>query len=93
MSMQELTPREVAVGCDPFTGRPRSVRVGPQEVVVTAIERVRAETAAYPMDQGPRTIFVVRTLEARLRLSFRHRDRRWLMEGIEPRADQLAQAA
>lgn len=93
MSMVELIPREVTVGCDPFTGRPRSVRVGPEVVQVTAIERVRDETAAYPVNQGPRTVFVVQTAEVRLRLFFRHRDRRWLMEGIEARTDGLAPAA
>ena len=93
MTMVELIPREVTVGCDPFTGRPRSVRVGPAEVRVTAIERVRDETAAYPVNQGPRTVFVVRTTEARIRLFFRHRDRRWLMEGIDAQRDGLAPAA
>ena len=48
-----------------------------------AVERVRDETSAYPVNRGPRTVFVVRTSESRLRLSFQHRERRWLMEGIE----------
>jgi hypothetical protein len=94
MSMVELSPREIGVVCDLFTGQPRAVRVGPDTVPVVAIERIREETAAYPADRGPRTIFVVRTLQARLRLSFQHRERRWLMEGIEPGASMsLAPAA
>jgi hypothetical protein len=91
--MVELSPREIGVSCDLFTGEPRSVRVGPEVVPVVAIERVRDESAAYPVARGPRTIFVVRTREARLRLAFQHRERRWLMEGIEPQMGDLARAA
>ena len=88
MTMVNLVPIEVTVGCDVFTGRPRWVRVGPEEVSVQAIERIRKESAAYPVSEGPRTLFVVRTAQARLRLSFRHRERRWLMEGIDTAAVQ-----
>ena len=86
MTMVNLVPVEVTVGCDVFTGRPRWVRVGPEEVSVQAIERIRKESAAYPVSEGPRTLFVVRTAKARMRLSFRHRERRWLMEGIDTAA-------
>jgi hypothetical protein len=93
MAMVEVHPMEVAVACDPFTGRPRSVRIGPDEVRVMAVERIRDESAAYPVSEGPRTVFVVRTLKARLRLAFRHRDRRWQMEAIDPLEMSLAAAA
>jgi hypothetical protein len=93
MAMVEVHPMEVAVACDPFTGRPRSVKVGPDEVGVVAVERIRDESAAYPANEGPRTVFVVRTRQARLRLAFRHRDRRWLMEAIDPIRPELATAA
>jgi hypothetical protein len=93
MAMVEVHPMEVGVACDRFTGRPRSVRIGPDEVRIVAVERIRDESAAYPLDEGPRTVFVVRTLRARLRLAFRHRDRRWLMEAIDPIGTGLAAAA
>ena len=93
MAMVEVHPMDVGVTCDPFTGRPRSVRVGPDEVRVVAVERIRDESAAYPITEGPRTVFVVRTIKARLRLAFRHRDRRWLMEAIDPIEMELAVAA
>lgn len=93
MAMVDVRPMEVGVTCDPFTGRPRSVRIGPDEVRVVAVERIRDESAAYPVTEGPRTVFVVRTLKARLRLAFRHRDRRWLMEAIDPLETGLATAA
>lgn len=93
MAMVEMHPMEVGVACDPFNGRPRTVRIGPDEVRVVAVERIRDESAAYPAGEGPRTVFVVRTLRARLRLAFRHRDRRWLMEAIDPIEAGLAAAA
>jgi hypothetical protein len=91
MAMVRITPTEIVVGCDPFTGRPRSVRFGEDVLTVTRIERVREETAAYPIAVGPRTMFDVRTAGARLRLSFQHRSRRWLVEGMD--TDPLAVAA
>jgi hypothetical protein len=93
MAMVEVHPMQVGVVCDPFTGRPRSVRVGPDEIKVVAVERIRDESAAYPVSEGPRTVFVVRTPQARLRLAFRHRDRRWLMEAIDPLRPGVAAAA
>lgn len=93
MAMVELHPMVVQVACDPFTGRPRTVRVGPDEVRVVAVERIRDESAAYPANEGPRTVFVVRTVRARLRLAFQHRDRRWRMEAIDPIEAGLAAAA
>lgn len=93
MAMVEVRPMEVGVTCDAFTGRPRAVRIGPDEVRVVAVERIRDESAAYPAHEGPRTVFVVRTPRARLRIAFRHRDRRWLMEAIDPIETGLATAA
>lgn len=90
MTILHSTPDAVSVACDPFTGRPRSVRVGTDQVPVIAIERVREESAAYPLAIGPRTLFVVRTPHNRLRLTFEHRSRRWHVDGIEPRAGSLA---
>ena len=91
--MVYLHPMEISVLCDRTTGRPRTLRVGPDEVGVIAIERVRDESAAYPAHEGPRTVFVVRTARARIRLTFRHRERRWLMEGIDPLRAELSAAA
>lgn len=87
MSMVQITPTEIVVGCDPFTGRPRSVRVGPEIQPVVRIERVRNESAAYPLEVGPRTVFDVLTSAARLRLAYQHRDRRWVVVGMDPEAE------
>jgi hypothetical protein len=93
MVMVRVTPTEVSVRCDPFDGRPCGVRVGAEEHRVTAIERVRDESAAHPVESGPRTIFEVRTTDGRYRLAFRHRERRWLIEGVDPRPAALAAIA
>lgn len=78
------------VTCDPFSGSPRLVRLGDEQIPVIAIERVREESAAYPVETGPRTLFVVRTPRTRLRLTFQHRSRRWSVEGLEPSNRTLA---
>lgn len=92
MAIIRVTPTPVAVRCGWFDGRPRSIRLGTDEVPVLRIEQVRDESAAYPVEFGPRTIFDVSTPDARLRLTFEHRRRRWLLEGTEQR-EQLALAA
>ena len=53
MSMVDLHPMEISVSCDRGTGRPRTLRVGPDEVGILAVERVRDESAAYPAHEGP----------------------------------------
>lgn len=93
MAMVRITPTEIAVGCDPFTGRPRSVRMGADLQRVVRIERVRDESAAYPVAVGPRTLFDIRTPAARLRLAFEHRTRRWLVEGLDTEPEVLAAVA
>jgi hypothetical protein len=92
MAMVRVTPTQVHVRCGWFDGRPRSIRVADEDVPVVRIEQVRDESAAYPAAQGPRTIFDVRTPDARLRLSFEHRRRRWLLEALET-DEKLARAA
>lgn len=90
MTIMHSSSDTISVACDPFTGRPRSVRVGTDQVPVIAIERVREESAAYPLEIGPRTLFEVRTPHSRLRLTFEHRSRRWLVEGMERHRESLA---
>lgn len=87
MAIIEVTPTRVDVRCGWFDGRPLSIRLADEEVPVTGIEGVREESAAYPVEQGPRTIFEVRTPDARLRLAFEHRRRRWLLQGMESAAE------
>ena len=87
MAMIRVTPTQISVRCGWFDGRPRSIRLADEDVAVTGIEGVREESAAYPVERGPRTIFEVRTADARLRLAFEHRRRRWLLEGLDSGQD------
>lgn len=83
MAMIPVSPTQVRVRCGWLDGRPHTIELGDEQVPVIAIDQVRDESAAYPIERGPRTIFDVRTADARLRLSFEHRRRRWLLEGLE----------
>jgi hypothetical protein len=84
MSMIRVSPLEVQVRCDWFDGRPRAVRFARQELPVLAVTRVRRESAAYRVALGPRTCFEVLTETGLFALVYRHRDRRWVVEGLDP---------
>ena len=92
MAMIRVTPLEVRVRCDWFDGRPRTVRLANETLPVLAVVRVRQESAAYPVEVGPRTCFEIETPAARLALVYRHRERRWWVEGLEPLEEQAAAA-
>jgi hypothetical protein len=63
-------------------GRPRSIIAGKHRLPVTAVEVVREEVAAYPISDGPRTLFIVRAGGRRFRVIHRHQERRWLVEAV-----------
>jgi hypothetical protein len=90
MAMTRVQPMEVQVRTDWLSGRPREIRWGEQVLPVTKVAAVRRETAAYRVDIGPRTTFEVDTPEARIELAFRHRGRRWTVEGFEVAHRRLA---
>ena len=83
MAIVRVTPTQVEVSTGLFDGRPRSIRVAHERVPVIEIANVRDELAAYPVERGPRRIFEVRTADARLRLSYEKRRRRWFLQGLE----------
>lgn len=93
MAMVRISPTEVEVACDSLTGEPRVIRIGEEACPVLEIERVRDESAAYPTLVGPRTLFHLRMADKRLRLSYAHRSRRWLVDGLEPLSQELKPAA
>jgi len=83
MAMIRVEPVDVQVRADWFDGRPRELTWAGQRLAVLEVVGVRNETAAYPVIVGPRTIFDVQTPVARLSLSYRHRSRRWTIEGLD----------
>ena len=86
MAMVRVEPVEVQVRADWFDGRPRELTVKGRRLPVLEVVGVRDESAAFPVVTGPRTLFEVETAVARFKLSFRHRSRRWTLEGMEARA-------
>ena len=74
-------------------GRPRSIHAGGLRLAVSGFESVRDETAAYPLETGPRTVFVVTAADRRYRLVHRLRDRHWTVEALGPSGSRLADAA
>lgn len=93
MAIVRITPMEVRVRCDWFDGRPRSIRMTDSSVPVVRVERIRDESRGYPASLGPRTIFQVRTPDNRLALTYQHRRRRWVIDGIEPHVEALGRVA
>jgi hypothetical protein len=91
--MFNLIPAATSVSVDPATGRPREIRTRGERLPVTMLESVRDETSAYPLDSGPRTVFVVRTADRRYRLVHLLDDRRWTIEELAGRPAGLASAA
>jgi hypothetical protein len=83
MAMVRVEPVEVHVRADWFDGRPREVTLDGRKMRVLEILGVRDESSAFPVITGPRTFFDVDTADVRLKLSFRHRSRRWTVEGME----------
>ncbi len=83
MAMIRVEPVEVHVRADWFDGRPREVTLDGRKMRVLEILGVRDESSAFPVITGPRTFFDVDTADVRLKLSFRHRSRRWTIEGME----------
>lgn len=82
MAMIRVEPVDVQVRADWFDGRPRELTWAGQRLPVQVVG-VRSETAAYPVIIGPRTVFDVQTPIARLTLAYRHRSRRWTIEGMD----------
>lgn len=82
MSSPAPVGSQVFVGVDAPFGRPRSFRVGGKRLVVTALDAMRDETAAYAPGTGPRQVFVVRAQRRRYRLIHLLREGRWIMEEL-----------
>ncbi|MDQ3871928.1 MAG: hypothetical protein M3301_09995 [Chloroflexota bacterium] len=93
MAMVRITPIQVDVACDSSSGRPQWIRLAREAVPVLRVARVRDEAAAYPAGSGPRTLFEIQTPDARLALTFEHRGRRWLLEGLDPSGPVVTPAA
>jgi hypothetical protein len=83
MAMIRVEPVDVRVRTDWFDGRPKELEWAGRRLPIVEVVGVRDETAAFPVVVGPRTVFEVRTPAARLTLAYRHRTRRWTIEGLD----------
>lgn len=83
MAIVRMEPVNVRVQVDWFDGTPREITWGAVRLPVTRLAAVRREDSAYRAEVGPRTFFEVETPGARLSLSFRHRSRRWTVDGVD----------
>ena len=83
MAMIRVAPVEVQVRTDRFSGAPREITWGSERLPITRVRAVRDEASAYPAITGPRTLFEVDTPWYRLSLTYRHRSRRWAIEGLD----------
>ena len=79
--MLQIHTRDRTVEAD-RQGLPRAIVVGPNRLPITAVEVVREEVAAYPVEEGPRTLFIVRAGGQRFRVVHQHRERRWRVESL-----------
>lgn len=83
MAMIRVEPVEVHVRTGWFDGSPREITWGDERLLVTRLNAVREEAAAYPVITGPRTLFEVETPRARLALTYQHRSRRWTITALD----------
>ncbi len=83
MAMVRVAPVDVQVRTDWLSGTPREITWGAERLPVTRIVAIRDERSAYPAITGPRTLFEVDTPSARLSLTYRHRSRRWTIDGLD----------
>jgi len=86
MAMTKITPVRAHVRWDRQQDRPTAVQFGDRRLLVTAIDSVRDETAAYPVNRGPRVTFLLETDGGQASLVFDGRRRRWYVEALEPAA-------
>jgi hypothetical protein len=86
MAMIRVEPVKVRVRTNWFDGRPTEIAWGERTLPVLGVAAVRDESSAYPVVVGPRTVFEVETPLARVTLSYRHRTRRWTIEGLDHEA-------
>lgn len=86
MAMTKITPVRARVQWDRRRDRPSAVQVGARRLLVTGIDSVRDETAAYPVDRGPRVTFLLETDAGQASLVFDGRRRRWYVEALEAAA-------
>jgi len=83
MALTQIAPQEAHVTWDRRHGRPADVRVGSRRLLVTRLDGVRDETAAFPADRGPRITLRIGTDQGPASRVFDRRRRRWFVEAVD----------
>ncbi len=83
MAIVRMDPVEVQVKTSWLDGSPKEICWGGVRLPVRRLTAVRRETAAFRASVGPRTVFEVETGDTRLCLTYRHRSRRWTVDGVD----------
>lgn len=86
MALEQITSTEAHVRWDRRLALPTAVRFADRELMVTSVEAVRDETAAYPIGRGPRVTYLVGTDAGLASLVYDPRARRWFIDAVEPAA-------
>jgi len=86
MALVKIPPVPARVEWDRSQERPRAVRIGQRRLTVTALDAIRDEMAAYPVDRGPRITFLLETDAGQASLVFDGRRRRWFVEALDQAA-------
>ncbi len=86
MALTKITPTEARVRWDRRQARPSTVRVGGRQLTVIALDAIRDETAAYPVERGPRITYLVETDGGQASLVFDGRRRRWFVDALDEAA-------
>lgn len=86
MALTKITPVPARVRWDRRHARPISVQMGDRHLIVRGLEAVRDETAAYPVERGPRITLLVETDVGQASLVYDGRLRRWFVEALDQAA-------
>jgi hypothetical protein len=86
MALTKITPTAARVQWDRRHSRPSTVRVAGRQLIVTGLDAMRDETAAYPADRGPRITYLVATDAGQASLVFDGRRRRWFVDALDEAA-------
>jgi hypothetical protein len=85
MALVQVPPTEARVRWDRAANRPTEIRWDGHRQLITDLDGVRDERAAYPVGRGPRVTYLVRTADGG-RAAVAFDGHRWLLEALEPAA-------
>ena len=86
MALVKITPVSAQVRWDRSSNTPTTVQIGERRLIVTNVQAVRDEVAAFRPELGPRVTYLLRTDAGDASLVFDARRRRWFVEALDQAA-------